>query len=489
MTITANITGGQLTVALSGVGATAGAVSLTPSAISFGQVQVGATSASMQVQAANSGGTTVAITSVTITAPFKLATNACGTTSLSANTSCQLQVAFAPTQAGGATGTLTLVDGAGTQTVALSGTGAAAPTDILNPVSLSFPATVTGQLSAAQTVTLTNSGDLTLTAISVSVTGAFQTSKTCGGQLGGHASCAVSVVFTPTQAGSLSGTLTVSDALRSQTVQLSGTGVTQGALSVSPTSLTFSAQQPGVASAPQTVTVSNTGGAPLANVGFQLSGAAAASYSMGATTCGSSLGSDSSCSVQVIFNQASTGAVAAMLAVSTSTLGVSAVSVSLNGGGQITGGLGTNPSLVAFPTVGVGQSSSAVPVTITNGSGYSVGSLVLAINAPFVLSQSTCSSSLASGASCIATLMFEPTVSGPATGALTVTSGDVSAPLSVSLSGTGFDFTSAISGSSSQTVSAGQTADLWVDDESDERSSGHVYVCLRLAACLREMRV
>jgi hypothetical protein len=458
LTITANITGGQLTVALSGTGATTGVVSLTPSTIGFGQVEVGTTSAPLPVQAANSGGTAVAITNISITAPFTLASNSCGTTSLSADTSCQIQVAFAPTQAGPATGTLTLVDGIGTQIVALSGTGAAVPTDNLNPASLTFPVTVTGQLSAAQTVTLTNSGDLALAAISVSVSGAFQTSNNCSSQLGGRAACAISVVFTPTQAGSLSGTLTVSDALRSQTVQLSGTGVTQGALSVSPTSLTFSAQQPGVASAPQTVTVSNTGGAPLANVGFQLSGAAAASYSMGATTCGSSLGSDSSCSVQVIFTPASTGAVAAMLAVSTSTLGVSAVSVSLNGGGQITGGLGTNPSLVAFPTVGVGQSSSAVPVTITNGSSYSVGSIVLAISAPFVLTQSTCPSSLASGASCIATLMFEPTVSGPATGALTVTSGDVSAPISVSLSGTGFDFTSAISGSSSQTVSAGQIA-------------------------------
>ena len=137
LTITANITGGQLTVALSGTGASAGVVSLTPSTIGFGQVEVGTTSAPLPVQAANSGGTAVAITNISITAPFTLASNSCGTTSLSADTSCQIQVAFAPTQAGPAMGTLTLVDGIGTQIVALSGTGAAVPTDSLNPAFLS----------------------------------------------------------------------------------------------------------------------------------------------------------------------------------------------------------------------------------------------------------------------------------------------------------------------------------------------------------------
>jgi hypothetical protein len=101
-----------------------------------------------------------------------------------------------------------------------------------------------------------------------------------------------------------------------------------------------------------------------------------------------------------------------------------------------------------------------VPVTISNSSGFSIGSLVLAVNAPFAVSQSTCSSSLATGASCSATLLFEPTVTGVATGALTISSPDLSGPINVALSGTGFDFATAISGSSSLTVSAGQTANF-----------------------------
>ncbi len=460
LAINANISGGQLSVALGGTGATAGVVSLTPSTIAFGQVEVGMTSTPLQVQVANSGGMAVPITSVAITAPFTLASNSCGTTSLAANTSCQVQIAFAPKQPGPATGTLTFVDGAGTQTVALSGNGAAAPTDSLSASSLTFPATVSGQLSATQTLTLTNSGDLPLTAISVSATGAFQTSNNCGSQLGGHAACTISVAFAPTQVGSAAGTLTVSDALKTQTASLAGTGVSPPALSVSPTSLNFSTQQPGVASAPQTVVVSNTGGASLSGLSMVLSGPAASSYSISGTTCGSSLGTDSSCTVQMVFTPSANGVVAASLAVSSSTAGVAAVSVALNGAGQLSGGLGSNPVQVTFPTVGVGHTSTAVPVTITNGSGYAVGTLALAINAPFVLSQNTCASSLAAGASCTAAILFEPTASGTATGALTVTSGDVATPVSVLLSGAGFDFTAAVSGSTSLTVSAGQTADF-----------------------------
>jgi hypothetical protein len=69
-------------------------------------------------------------------------------------------------------------------------------------------------------------------------------------------------------------------------VELSGTGIAAPALAVSPTSLSFSAIV-GDASSPQTLTVTNTGGAPLANVGFQITGQSAASFSTGATTCGS----------------------------------------------------------------------------------------------------------------------------------------------------------------------------------------------------------
>jgi hypothetical protein len=458
MTVSANVYGGQLTVDMTGTGNPAGAVSMTPATVDFGSVEVGATSAQLQVQAGNSSGTAIPISGVTITSPFSIASNSCGTTTLVANTSCQVLVEFAPTQPGAIAGSLTFTDGAGTQTVMLNGTGAAAPTDILNPVSLSFSATATGALSAAQTISITNMGDEPLTSISVSASGAFQTSNNCGTQLAGQATCSISVVFAPTQLGSQSGTLTASDALRTQTVALTGVGVAPPLLSVNPPSVSFSTQQPGVAGAPQTVTVSNTGGAAMGNIGFQIAGPAAASYSIGTTTCGATLASGAGCTAQVIFTPAATGAIAATLTVSSSTLGVTPVSVSLNGMGQLSSGLVGNPAQLTFPTVGVGQSSTALPVTISNTSNFAVASLALVVSGPFALAQNTCTSGLAAGANCSATLLFQPTAGGMASGALTVSSSAVANPGSVALSGMGFDFTAEVSGSNTFSVAAGQTA-------------------------------
>jgi hypothetical protein len=461
MTISANVYGGQINVDLNGSATPAGVVTVSPSVLSFTPVDEGTTSAPLALTVGNSSGSAVKITSIAVTAPFSLATNSCGTSSLAADSDCQIQVDFAPTQAGPATGTLTLSDGAGTQTVELTGVGLSAPTDTLSPASLTFPATATGQSSAAQMVTLTNSGGEALESIAVSVTSGFAVTNGCTTQLGANSSCAIAVQFDPTQTGSTSGTLTVTDALRTQTVALAGTGVAPAAIGVSPTSLTFANQQPGVASAPQTVTVTNVGGAPMANVGFALTGPAAASYAVAATTCGAVLSAQSSCTVQIVFTPAATGPIAAALVVSSSTPGVAAVEVPLNGSGQVATGITATPAQVVFANaVGVGQASAVQTVTIANDTGFSLASVSIAASGPFALSANTCAGALAAGASCSVEVAFEPTATGSATGALTIASATVTTATTVPLTGTGFDFTIGTSGAGSLTVSSGQTANF-----------------------------
>jgi hypothetical protein len=124
LTISANVQGGQIVVPLDGTGLSTGVVRLTPGTLSFGQVAVASSSNALPVTVENAGSIALAVTSLTATAPFAIATNACGST-LAANSDCQLTIVFKPTQAGDASGTLTLVNVAETQTVALSGTGAA----------------------------------------------------------------------------------------------------------------------------------------------------------------------------------------------------------------------------------------------------------------------------------------------------------------------------------------------------------------------------
>jgi hypothetical protein len=389
------------------------------------------------VEAANSSGAAVAISAVAITPPFILASNACGASALAADSDCQLTVEFVPTQPGAAAGTLTFTDGAGTQTVQLSGTGAAMPTDSLSPMSVSFSATAVGQLSAAQPVVLTNSGDLALTSIAVAVSGPFQTSNNCGTQLAGLSACTISVVFAPTAIASQTGVLTVSDALRVQTVQLSGIGVQPATLSVSPGSLTFAVQSVGTASTPQIVTITNNGGVAAANVGFQISGAAAASFAVGTTTCAATLANSGSCTVQVIFTPVAAGGSVATLTVSSATGGVKPVTVALNGAGNAPSGLNVNPAQLIFAATVVGTSSSVQTVTISNNGNATVSQLTLFASLGFNLTQNTCSASLAAGASCTVGVVFAPAATGAATGTLSITSASADPPANVTLSGTG----------------------------------------------------
>jgi hypothetical protein len=435
LTISANVPGGQVEVALSGTGGAPGSVLLAPATLSFGQVKVGSTSDALQVTVQNGGSSALSITSVNAGAPFVLASNACGS-SLAANSQCQLTVQFAPVQTGAASGTLTIVDGSGTQTVALSGTGGVAPTDTLSVTSLSFPATVTGQLSAAQTVALTNSGDLALTSIATTVSAGFQTSNNCGTQLAGKSSCAISVVFAPAQTGSQTGTLSITDELGKQTVALSGTGLQPAVLSASPSQLSFAVQPVGAAGSPLTLTVSNSGGSTLANVGFQITGQSAGSFSTGATTCGATLSKGSSCTVQVIFTPAAAGGNQATLTVSSATLGVEAVQVALSGTGQATAGINVSPAQMTFAVASAGLSSAAQTATITNTSTVAAAGLTLTVTAPFSLTQNTCGTSLAAGASCSVGVVFTPAASGTVAGSLAIASSTITAPASVILSGT-----------------------------------------------------
>ena len=459
LTIYANVYSGQLTVDLSGTGTLAsGVITLSPNPVSFSPVEVGTTSAPLPVTIANSNAGAIPVSSISITGPFVIAGNACGATSIPGNTDCQVEVEFAPTQTGAAIGQLTFVDAAGTQSVGLTGTGEAPPTDGVNPTSLTFSGTPEGQLSNAQPVTITNNGDLPLTSISVTVSAQFQQTSSFVTQIAAHSTGTISVQFAPTQVGAVAGTLTITDALRTQTVALSGTGLAPPSITVAPASFTFTNQQPGVASTPQALTITNSGGSPMANVGFSITGAAASSYSVASTTCGATLAAAASCTAQIVFTPAATGSIAASLAVSSSTAGVAPVSVPLNGSGQLATALATNPSQITFPVVGAGQSSSAQSVVVTNSSSYAIAAVAIAAAGPFSITQNTCTGSLSAGANCGASVIFQPTAGGSSIGTLTVSSAAVATPATVALTGVGFDFSVAVSGSATQTVAQGQQA-------------------------------
>jgi hypothetical protein len=317
------------------------------------------------------------------------------------------------------------------------GIGSGPATDSLSTASVAFPATAVGQLSAPLPVLLTNNGGLPLTSIAVTTSSGFQTSNTCGTQLAGSAVCTINVTFAPTQVGGQTGMLTVSDALRTQTVTLTGTGAQPATLSVNPARLTFAAQSVGGSSAPMVLTIGNTGGVAAANVGFQISGASAGSFSTGTTTCAAMLIAASSCTVQVIFTPVAAGGNTALLTVSSATLGVAPMTALLGGAGNAVSGLNVSPAELTFAATLVGSSSATQTVTVSNTSSVLASQLQLTITPGFVLTQNACAASLAAGASCTAGVQFDPAATGIEVGTLTVSSASNGSVALVELSGTG----------------------------------------------------
>ncbi len=84
--------------------------------------------------------------------------------------------------------------------------------------------------SSAQTVTLSNTGNATLSLTSITTTGTnagdFAQTNTCGSSVAAGANCAIAVMLTPSGGGTRTATLSISDNASGspQTVQLSGTG-------------------------------------------------------------------------------------------------------------------------------------------------------------------------------------------------------------------------------------------------------------------------
>ena len=208
------------------------AVGLTPASVTFPAQTVGTTSVAQPVLLTNTGTGTltgIAIALVGANAGSFAESNSCGA-ALAAGVSCTISVTFSPTAVGAASASLAITDNAGSQSVTLSGSGAAPllPSASVSPGSLTFASQEIGTSSASQPVTLTNSGNATLANIAVAISGSnatsFAQSANCGTSLPAGNSCSIAVTFTPTAAGAATAVLTITDsaATSPQSVTLSG---------------------------------------------------------------------------------------------------------------------------------------------------------------------------------------------------------------------------------------------------------------------------
>jgi hypothetical protein len=157
-------------------------------------------------------------------------------------------------------------------------------------------------------VTLTNNGDTGLTLVGAAIaSGDFTVVNGCGTTLAGHSSCALQVAFVPKSVGGQTGSMTVADQFRTQTVALSGLGVAPAGVSLSPVgTVGFVATGVGLSAAAQTVTLTNNGGLPLSIASLKVSGDFV--IVSGTNTCGSSVGAGAACTLAVTFAPTAAGA-------------------------------------------------------------------------------------------------------------------------------------------------------------------------------------
>jgi hypothetical protein len=238
VTITDNATASQQSIALSGTGIAAGSTTITLSttSVALGIQEMGTVGLSQNVTLTNTGTTPLVITGFTVTGANATSfdfVSSCGTI-VAAGANCLVHGHFAPIAAGALTATVTISDTAvgSPHTIALSGTGVAlnSTTVSFSPPSLTFASQAVGTTSPSQTVTLTNTGANPLAITGVAVNGTNATSfvfvSSCGSGIAPGATCTIHGHFTPTNTGTLTANILVTDsAINSpQSIPISGTG-------------------------------------------------------------------------------------------------------------------------------------------------------------------------------------------------------------------------------------------------------------------------
>ncbi len=279
-----------------------------PLTLNFGNEDLGSTTAPQVTTLSNSNTAALNITGITITgangADF-IETNTCGS-SLSPGASCQISVTFAPLALGAQSAVLEITDDApnSPQTVLLSGTGVQ-PAVTFSPQGLIFSPQLVYTSSAPQTATLTNAGQGSLLISSITATGDFHQTNTCGSSVEPGGNCTITVTFLPQNKDTRTGAVNVADNAPGspQALTLTGTGTY---VDLRPANLNFGSQPVNSTSLPLTVTFTNKGGSTVDIQSISIKGLNAGDFAQ-TNDCGTGVARGASCSIDVTFTPTANG--------------------------------------------------------------------------------------------------------------------------------------------------------------------------------------
>jgi hypothetical protein len=422
---------------ITGNGVTGANITVTGTA-DFGTVLAGAT-ADQTFTVTNTGAQPSAALGFTLTTPggstrFATVTGGTcvsGTTVLAptgmAGSSCTIVVRLSPTDTddpGAATPhfqrTLRVAQGAEVETVALRGNVGSRIT--VTPTAQTYTAPY-ATTSAAVTYTVRNvSTTVTTGSIVVGLSTASAnfpiTNNTCL-TLSPGGSCTFDVAFlAPSNSTPINAQVQVSDGpfgtnLAARAVAaVTGTGQQVATFSISPTTRNFGSALVGANTGYITFTVTNTGTLTSAAITTSLT-TGAADYDLGTSTCTGTLAGGASCTVQVRFSPSTTGTRNGNLRVTDGT-GAGTANATLSGTGASVNSFTITPNPYDFGSTPGGTPVGPVTFTaVNNGGGPAAGVTVVSSSARYLVSGSTCTGTIAGGASCTFNVTYSPPAGGP----------------------------------------------------------------------------
>lgn len=424
-------------------------LSASPTSLNYGSIKVGMSSSPNLLTLTNTGDIDITIFSADSTLPQFVISGPALPLTLASRHSASFQVIFRPDSAKSFSGNLVLAidESSGdsnentTMMVPVSGTGiVSAPPDTsatyllsANPSSLNLGSVKVGS-SSSQVVTLTNTGNgkvsisqLRVTGASFSATGIPLPLALAPGQ-----SASVSVLFAPTMAGSLAGSLSViSNATNSATIALSGSGG-QPQISILPTNVSFGNLAVGLTNT-QTVTLRNPG---TANLSVTTATVRGAGFNLSGLTLPLTVAPGQSTWFTVGFTPSVAGNAVGSLSL-VSDAPDSLITVGLSGTGVSSSlQLSASPTSLSFGNVTLGSTSTKTVTLSNTGNSDVTFTQIRVTGTVFSASYPPLPLTLSAGQTASFSVIMAPTISGSFTDSLSFVSNATNSP-TISLSGFG----------------------------------------------------
>lgn len=435
ITISTDAFHSPVTISLTGTGAQPG-LSITPSSFAFGSVVDGQTK-SQTFTLTNTGSASLTISQLSVSGAGYSLSGLAMPSSIAAGASATFSATFAPTTAGSLPGTITITSNApnSPSTVGLSGTGVTGTVILTaNPTSLAF-GNVNAGVTSSKSVTLINSGtgNVTISQITVSAKDVTTSGVTTPITLTPGQSKVMTVAFTPTAKETVSGNVTVTNTLGTNTVvAVSGTGV-QAGISLTPSSANLGSVTVGATNS-QTIQIGNPGNGVLTITQANVTGTG---FSVTGLTLPLSINPGLTSTFNAQFHPSTAGSASGSISIVSNAAGSPSV-VALTGTGvTATQVLSLNTTSLSFGSVNTGTSTTQT-VSVTNTGNANVQISQIAVSgAGYSLSGASTPITLTPSQKLSFNVIFNPTVAGSASGSVTITSNATGSPATITLSGTG----------------------------------------------------